>query len=104
MPVSVLHAETLGAVRRLTLDRPEKLNALSHDLIETLSAALAHAAEDPSIRVVILSGAGRAFCAGYDLQEDVEAESYDAASWRAALSHDAARMLELFDHPKPVVA
>jgi enoyl-CoA hydratase len=104
MPVPLLRSETLGAVRRLTLDRPEKLNALSHDLIEALSAALAEAAEDASIRVVILAGAGRAFCAGYDLQEDVAAESYDVASWRAALSHDVARMLELFDHPKPVVA
>jgi enoyl-CoA hydratase len=104
MTVSNLTVETLGAVRRLTMDRPEKLNALSHALVEGLSTALDEAARDESVRVVIIRGAGRAFSAGYDLQEDADAESYDVAAWRSGLASDVAHMLEIFDHPKPVVA
>jgi enoyl-CoA hydratase len=104
----VLLEEDLGPVRRLTLNRPERLNALSNELVETLSAALARAAEDDAVRVLIIAGSGRAFCAGYDLKEEAEHEKehgpLDVAGWRAALAHDANRMLELFDHPKPVLA
>lgn len=104
----VLLEEDLGPVRRLTLNRPERLNALSHDLVETLSGSLARAAEDDSVRVLIVAGSGRAFCAGYDLKEEAEHEKehgpLDVAGWRSALAHDAHRMLELFDHPKPVIA
>jgi enoyl-CoA hydratase/carnithine racemase len=100
----VLIVETLGAVRRLTLNRPDKLNALTQELVEQLSAALAEAAADEAVHVLILRGAGRAFCAGYDLEEDAEAGSYDVARWRDALAADVGRMLELFDHPKPVIA
>jgi enoyl-CoA hydratase len=105
---AVLLEEDLGPVRRLTLHRPERLNALSNELVETLSGALARAAEDDAVRVVIIAGSGRAFCAGYDLKEEAEHEKehgpLDVAGWRAALAHDAHRMLELFDHPKPIIA
>jgi enoyl-CoA hydratase len=104
----VLLEEDLGPVRRLTLNRPERLNALSNELVETLSAALTRAAEDDAVRVLIIAGSGRAFCAGYDLKEEAEHEKehgpLDVAGWRAALAHDANRMLELFDHPKPILA
>ena len=104
----VLLEEDLGPVRRLTLNRPERLNALSHELVETLSGALARAAGDDAVRVVVIAGSGRAFCAGYDLKEEAEHEKehgpLDVAGWRAALAHDAHRMLELFDHPKPIIA
>jgi enoyl-CoA hydratase len=52
----------------------------------------------------VIRGAGRSFCAGYDLEEDRAFEGADVAAWRAALAHDVGRMLELFDHPKPVIA
>ena len=100
--------EDVGAVRRLTLNRPEVLNALSGALVEALSAALARAATDDRARVVVLRGAGRAFCAGYDLKEEAEHQAQrgplDVAAWREELAHDVARMLEIFDHPKPVIA
>jgi enoyl-CoA hydratase len=104
MAEPVLLVDDLGPVRRLTLNRPAKLNALSSALIEALSASLAAAAADQDVRVLVVRGAGRAFCAGYDLEEDAVAEGWDVARWRAALAHDAARMIELFDHPKPVIA
>jgi enoyl-CoA hydratase/carnithine racemase len=104
MSEPVLLTDDVGPVRRLTLNRPSKLNALSSELVEAISTALSDAASDNSVRVVIVRGAGRAFCAGYDLEEDAVAEGWDVARWRGALAHDAARMVELFDHPKPVIA
>ena len=61
--------ETLddGRICKVTLNRPEKLNALSNPLLMELGEALHDAEGDPEVRVVILAGAGRAFCAGYDL-------------------------------------
>ena len=53
----------------LTLDRPDRLNAMNRQLLDDLEAALRAADRDPSCRVVILTGAGRAFCAGLDLKE-----------------------------------
>ncbi len=64
-----LRVEVDDAVVTLTLDRPEALNALTVPLKEALLAELRRIAADPSVRVVILTGAGRAFCAGQDLAE-----------------------------------
>jgi 2-(1,2-epoxy-1,2-dihydrophenyl)acetyl-CoA isomerase len=57
-------------VRRLTLNRPETLNAVTPELRERLIAALAEASADREVRVVVLTGAGRAFCSGADLSGD----------------------------------
>src|SRR5579885_1316114 len=56
-------------VLRLTLNRPAARNALSIALMTALAEALAGAAENPACRVVVIAGAGRAFCAGHDLRE-----------------------------------
>jgi enoyl-CoA hydratase/carnithine racemase len=100
----VLLSEDLGPVRRLTMNRPKSLNALSGELISAMSDAFASAGKDESVRVVILRGAGRAFCAGYDLNEDAEAGSKDVAGWYEELRDSAAHMMEIFDNPKPVIA
>jgi enoyl-CoA hydratase len=96
--------EDLGPVRRLTLNRPRALNALNHELVEGLSAAVRSAGSDPNVSVVILRGAGRAFCAGYDLNEDAIEGELNAETWRASLSASVDRMLEIVDCPKPVIA
>ena len=71
-----LRVEVDGPVATLTLDRPEALNALTVPLKEALLAALTGLSGDRAVRAVILTGAGRAFCAGQDL---AERESPDAA-------------------------
>ncbi|MGA7098152.1 MAG: enoyl-CoA hydratase/isomerase family protein [Acidimicrobiia bacterium] len=93
--------EDHGVIRRLVLNRPEKLNAMNAEMVETLSTALADAASDDHVRVLIISGAGRSFCAGYDLSEEAPA---DPESAREGLGRSLERLLEIFDHPKPVVA
>ncbi len=100
----VLLIEDIGLVRRLSMNRPERLNALNGELVEALSRALAEAENDDRVSVLILRGAGRAFCAGYDLEEDAAAGPMDSAGWYRELEGSAARMLELIDHPKPVIA
>src|SRR5918999_4650542 len=57
-----------GAVATFTLNRPERLNAVTPRMVEELDAALAAALDDDGVRVIRLRGAGRAFCAGYDLE------------------------------------
>jgi enoyl-CoA hydratase len=89
---------------RLTLNRPAKLNALSGELVEALDAAIAAAADDPEIRVIVLEGAGRAFSSGYDLTEEAEGMIAGPVAWRDALAVDVAATLRILDCPKPVIA
>jgi enoyl-CoA hydratase len=100
----VLLIEDIGPVRRLTMNRGKALNALDHDLIEALSAALHDAEADPDVSVVVLRGAGRAFCAGYDLNEDAAEGELDARHWYESLARSVARMLEFTDCAKPTIA
>jgi enoyl-CoA hydratase len=89
---------------RLVLDRPEKLNALSGGLVAELVAAIDVAEADPDVRVVVLQGAGRAFCSGYDLTEEAEGGIGGPVAWRTLLAADVAATLRLLDCAKPVIA
>lgn len=78
---------TPAGVRTITLDRPDRLNAVNGALAESLARALADAAVDDGARVVVLTGAGRAFCSGLDLSEPptlpsaTRAERLDPYAW-----------------------
>jgi enoyl-CoA hydratase/carnithine racemase len=78
---TVLSALDGGAIRTITLNRPERLNAMNRQLIDDVAAAFADAHADPATRAIIFTGAGRAFCAGDDRREHVhpadEAEARD---------------------------
>lgn len=96
----VLREPTAWGVR-LTLNRPAKLNAISRELREELTNAVADAAADDRVRVIAIAGAGRAFCSGYDLSE---AQPDSAWGWRAILGEDVAATLAIWRCPKPVIA
>ncbi len=93
-----------GRVLTLTLNRPDKRNALSAALVGALAEALAEAAEDDTVRVVVLTGAGKVFSAGADL---AALEALQTASPIDNLA-DSQALADLFEaiyrHPKPVVA
>jgi enoyl-CoA hydratase/carnithine racemase len=89
-------------IRTLTLNRPAQFNALSEALIDELGAALEATARDPDVRVVVIAGAGRAFCAGHDLRE-LRARP-DAAWYRALFARCAGLMQALPRLPQPVIA
>jgi len=86
VPVSVLLVEDRGPVRILTMNRPEKRNALNSDLTERLLDALRAADQDESIGCVLLTGAGQGFCAGADLSELKALQDPQAAERRAELT------------------
>ena len=87
---SGLIVEDRGAVRLLTLDRPERRNALSTGLQADLVEQLLDCTEDPDVRAVVLTGNGPAFCAGFDLKEirelDERGERFRAPMKRPARS------------------
>ncbi len=90
-----------GGVVRLCLNRPEKRNALSGDLLSQLGTALNHIAADSSARVVILAAAGPAFCAGHDLSEMVGCSE---AEYRELFTKCSEVMQQLRHLPQPVIA
>ena len=65
----MLERKDAGGVARLTMNAPERLNALSDAMLGALAEAFDARAEDRDVRAVIFSGAGKAFCAGHDLRE-----------------------------------
>ncbi len=77
--MSTVSFERQGAIALVTLDRPHRLNAISTELTADLHRALASAERDPEVRVIVLAGNGRAFCAGDDLKEfDLQTRDQDA--------------------------
>lgn len=92
-----------GGIARLTLNRPERLNAISPALLEDLGRVCDAVESDPSVRVVTLTAAGRAFCAGADLQA-VRELAPDALRWDAftRLWHRVFDRIEAL--PVPVIA
>jgi enoyl-CoA hydratase/carnithine racemase len=102
MDTPVLLAECDRGVLRLTLNRPDARNALSVGLMSALLEALARTAADPQIRVVVIAGAGPAFCAGHDLREmraDQRRETYDRL-----FAQCSDLMLAIVRLPRPVIA
>src|SRR5437660_12720333 len=69
MPYETLLYHTADAVASITLNRPERLNTIVPPMPEELEAAVHRAIADTSVKVIVLRGAGRAFCAGFDLGE-----------------------------------
>jgi 2-(1,2-epoxy-1,2-dihydrophenyl)acetyl-CoA isomerase len=96
-------------VRTITLNRPEKLNAINHRLSGELPAAIEQASHDEAVRVVVITGAGRGFCAGLDLDplalaehmaagQQSRAERLDDLGWVGGLA------LALVNNDKPIIA
>ncbi|MEZ5322152.1 MAG: enoyl-CoA hydratase-related protein [Microthrixaceae bacterium] len=90
-----VRVEIRGAVALLTIDRPKRRNALNPTALDALAAAFRDAAADPSVRCIVLQGAGGHFCAGADLKE-MEDSAFDARI--------AATLDDLSTLPTPTVA
>lgn len=102
MSFSHLIVQDHGAVRRITLNRPEKLNALNRETVDELHAAFAAASVDASVRVVVLTGAGgKAFVAGADI---AEMDALTPIQARDFSRHGQALMLRIERLGKPVIA
>lgn len=99
---AVLLREDLAGICTLTLNRPHQYNALSEGLIEALHRTLDAIAEDPTVRVVVITGAGRGFCAGHDLKE---MSTHTEQSYFEDLFGRCSRMMQsIIALPQPVIA
>jgi methylglutaconyl-CoA hydratase len=103
MDYTTLHLAHASGVATLTLNRPDKRNAISYQLMDELQAALDEVA-DSAARVLILTGAGKAFCSGMDL-EDLKALSGRSPEQSLKDSEIMARLFRsLYDFPRPTIA
>lgn len=102
----VLADEPIAGVRVLTLNRPDSLNALTAELVERLRGRLAEAAADPAVRVLVLTGAGRGFCAGLDLTGYGEVGPPDEGRTQKGFrvqQHIARLIDDLRSTPQPII-
>src|SRR4029079_3734585 len=92
-----------AGIARITLNRPEKRNAITREMMSALRDALQQSAEDSAVRVLLIRGVGKDFCAGLDLSEVLKS----AEDGNEALA-SARRLGDLYiamrRHPKPIVA
>ena len=114
MPNEMIAVETTGPVTTITLDRPDALNAINPQMTAELHAALDVAEADPAVRAIILTGAGRAFSAGYDIGRRQDGQSaLDPTGaelsdflkrWWTSDGDSTRRLLHLWQLSKPVIA
>lgn len=100
----IIHYGVHDRVATITLNRPDKRNALNSALVSALGEALAAAAADAAVRVIILSGAGNVFSAGADLAALEALQSATAMDNLADSERLAALFEQIYLHPKPVIA
>jgi enoyl-CoA hydratase/carnithine racemase len=105
-------AETSQKILTITLNRPDKLNALTPKLLTEVKAQLDEAAIDDAVSVVIIKSAGRAFCVGYDLNEENWITSQYPANYPDGVDHEQDRedigklldyWLDMWRFPKPII-
>jgi enoyl-CoA hydratase/carnithine racemase len=104
VPYEDLIYEVDDRVVILTLNRPERMNALGKRLVEEIIAALAAADADDEVRVIVIRGAGeKAFSVGYDIKESAELPERTLAEWRARMQKDLRFTYAPWDCSKPVI-
>jgi methylglutaconyl-CoA hydratase len=104
MAFTKIVSETRDGIARITLNRPEKRNALDGELISELKQALASSAEDPQCRVVLLTGAGTDFCSGADLAALEKTAQNGVLENMADARSTAELFLMMRNHPRLIVA
>ena len=99
MSEDVLIVDREDGVVTLTLNRPESMNALSRELRSRLTATFSELKSDPDTRAVIITGAGRAFCAGLDLKELAKSGIRGGDNASVPGDYDIVRAMRDFDRP-----
>ena len=112
MDYTTLIYETEDRIARITLNRPERLNAINNEMPEEIAAAIAEAGADDAVHVIVLAGAGRAFCAGYDLKLFAEAKGpqtfsqempWDPMKDYAMMARNTEYFMSIWRSYKPVI-
>ncbi|MDN7451316.1 enoyl-CoA hydratase/isomerase family protein [Burkholderia multivorans] len=92
------------SIATITLSRPERLNALGKKSLEEINAAMDLAETDELVKVIVITGEGKAFSSGFDLKEQMDARPEGAAVWREILDRDFNTTMRFWDCPKPTIA
>ena len=93
-----------GPIGLITLNRPDNLNAINAQMVDELNAALDMAESNPQVRVIILSGSGKAFSAGFDLGTDGDNDTGGEQAVREELTRDFNLIMRFMESPKPTIA
>ena len=104
MSFTTLELSRNGPVAKLTLNRPDKLNAINKTMLDELCQAMDELEQDDAVYAIVLAANGRAFCAGFDLQASIEAKRTTEQEWRQALEYDLDVIMRFWHCPKPTVA
>jgi enoyl-CoA hydratase/carnithine racemase len=99
MELRDLRYDVRDHVATLTLNRPERLNAISAVMLDGFSRALRAAHEDPEVRVIVLTGAGKGFCAGLDLKDEAAGQGLTSSGMRFDLGTAPPVVLHNLDKP-----
>ena len=105
--MAILERSDTNAVAQLTLNTPEKLNALSDEMLAALQNRFDEIKETPAIRAVVIKGAGKAFCAGHDLKQMTAGRQSDdggKAYFKDLFDRCATMMMSVQQLPQPVIA
>ena len=105
--MAILERHDTGAVTRLVMNAPERLNALSDEMLAALLTALDEIADDKTVRTVIFSGKGKAFCAGHDLKQMTsgrQSEDGGKLYFKDLFDRCATVMARVQSLPQPVIA
>lgn len=96
--------EVMDGVAIITMNRPERLNAMNRTLLGELNAACDAVEADADIRAVVLTGAGKAFSSGFDLKEQAENTPQGVAQWQQVLRDDFDTVMRFWHLSKPTIA
>ena len=99
-----IRLERSGAVATLTLDRPQRLNAINKQMLLELQHALDTVEGDPELRALVVNGAGGNFSSGFDLSEQMEARPTGVEIWREILERDFGTITRFWHFSKPTIA
>ncbi|RJG00691.1 enoyl-CoA hydratase/isomerase family protein [Noviherbaspirillum sedimenti] len=101
---SAILFERKDNIAHIILNRPERLNALAKQTLLEINQAMDSAEADESVRVIVVSGAGRAFSSGFDLKAQMDARPEGAKIWREILDLDFDTTMRFWNSPKPTIA
>ena len=96
--------EVTDQVAQLVLNRPDRLNALHQAALLEINQAMDQAEADAQVRVIVISGAGRAFSSGFDLKAQMELRPQGSQVWREILDLDFDTTMRFWNSPKPTIA
>ncbi|BDB29558.1 enoyl-CoA hydratase [Cupriavidus sp. TA19] len=104
MSEAVVKVELRGPAAWVTINRPSKLNALSSEVVKTMTNTIRELEANDEVRVIVITGEGKNFSVGYDIAEEVEAGIARPEDWHGALTRNVGLSMAVWSVTKPTIA